>query len=186
MRIEDGDHIYSEAVLLLSLRGIALAHGCGALAVVLVLIILAASPRLAQAAEPGDQPIVKDGLEMFYGVILSQIILGHPSQHPERTMHGGVPAGMHQDHLLVSLFDSATKQRIVGAKVRAIVTTNEMPVQRKALEPMQFAGSITYGNYFHTSPSGPVHIEVEVWRPGAARSVRAAFNYTIPSDQERP
>ena len=147
-----------------------------------VAVVALTSMAVGLAAPAGitDQPVVTGGVEIFYGVIPAQIILGHPSTHPEREMHGGVPAAGTQDHLIVSLFDSKTRQRIVDAKVQATATGPEIPTQTKLLEPMQFTGSATYGNYFDIRSSGPVRIEVEVRRPGAAQPARAFFDYSNP------
>lgn len=78
----------------------------------------------------------------------------------------------------MSLFDSKTRQRIVDAKVQARVSGPGVPAQTKLLEPMQFAGSATYGNYFHMHSPDPVHIEIEVRRPGVGRGAKAFFDYS--------
>ena len=140
-----------------------------------IVMALAQSMSTAHGAKPTDQPIVKDGVEIFYGVMPSRIILGHPEDHSERTMHGGVPAGGTQSHLVVSLFDSTTRQRITDAKVQATIRVQAEPTQRKALEPMQFAGAVTYGNYFDLTPAKTVRIELEVWRPGAAQLIKTVI-----------
>ena len=142
--------------------------------------ILTASPTVVQAAGNHDQPIVAGGMEIFYGVIPAQIILGHPADHPERKMHGGMPPGAVQDHLVVSLFDAIARRRIVDAKVQATITGGKLPAHQKLLEPMQFAGATTYGNYFRISPPGPVRIELEVQRPGVAQPVNVVFEYSHP------
>ena len=120
------------------------------------------------------------GMEIFYGVIPSPIILGHPEHHDERTMHGGVPPGGMHYHLVVTLFDAQSKQRIVDARVQASITGGHMPVQRKALEPMVFAGATAYGNYFRFKPAMRVHVGLEVQRPGTPSAVLAKFDYVNP------
>ncbi len=117
---------------------------------------------------------------MFYGVIPSQVILGHPAEHAERKMHRGVPSGADQYHLIVSVFDERTKQRIVDADVSASISSAGLQVQRKKLEPMEFAGAVTYGNYFRMPQRATYHIVVEVSRPGSPGPVSATFAYSHP------
>ena len=104
------------------------------------------------AADPGYHSPVGD-IEVFYGVIPSQVVLGHPVEHAERKMHGGVPPGRNQYHLIISLFDGKTKQRIVDAGVSARISAVGLHTQQKKLKPMEFAGAVTYGNYFRMPTS---------------------------------
>jgi len=76
-------------------------------------------PGNAVAAEQ-RQPLKAGDLEIFYGVIPAEAILGHPADHAERKMHDGVPYGAGQHHLIVSLFDARTRQRLTDATVRAL------------------------------------------------------------------
>lgn len=108
------------------------------------------------ASAQSVQPLRADDLEIFFGVVPSEIVLGHPRDHFERKMHGGVPSGSGQHHLVVSLFDAKTAARITAAKVEAAVTEPGLSVTRKQLEPMTFAGAVTFGNYFNMQASGPL------------------------------
>lgn len=128
----------------------------------------------------GAQPIKADGLEIFYGVIPAEVIFGHPADHEERKMHGGPPARPGQHHLIVSLFDARTGRRLADAKIIGAVSEPGVVPQRKPLETMTFAGTITYGNYFRMTSPGPYRIELEIRRAGAARPVKVAFDHTHP------
>jgi hypothetical protein len=134
---------------------------------------------ICSAADSGH-PLPVGDIEVFYGVIPSQVIFGHPVEHAERKMHEGIPAGTDQYHLIVSLFDERTNQRIVDADVSARISAAGLRAQQKKLESMQFAGAVTYGNYFHMPQPGPYRIEVDIRRPGAARPVSATFEYSHP------
>lgn len=57
-----------------------------------------------------------NGIDVFYGVIPAEIISRHPTRHVETKMHGGVPRGSGQHHLIVSIFDVKTGQRIQNAR----------------------------------------------------------------------
>ncbi len=124
-----------------------------------------------------DQPIRLDGMELFFGMIPAEILRGHPSDHEERSMHGGVPRGKGVHHLIISLFDSKTKTRITDAVVTGSVTEVGMPTQNRKLEAMLFGGNVSYGNYFAMSNQGPYEIVVDVRRPGGRKTATARFQY---------
>ena len=137
------------------------------------------SPSVALAAESA-QPIRSGGLEIFYGVIPAEILLGHPGSHEERQMHGGTPRGRGQHHLIVSVFDGKTQKRVENAIVTARVGEIGLSVQEKKLEPMQFGGMATYGNYFRMAAPGPYRIELEIRGENSAKPVKSTFQYSHP------
>jgi hypothetical protein len=146
-----------------------------------LLLLLAFAPVLGNAvAAEQRQPLKAGDLEIFYGVIPAEAILGHPADHAERKMHDGVPRGAGQHHLIVSLFDGRTRERVTDATVRVRVTEPGLAPQRKTLEAMTIAGAITYGNYFRMSGSGPYRIEIEIIRPGSSSPVKTSFEYSHP------
>jgi hypothetical protein len=118
---------------------------------------------------------VVDGVEVYFGIVPAQLVRGHPPEHPEGEMHGGVPVG--ENHILVALFERASGQRITDAEVTAAVSGKGMKRLNKRLEPMTVAGALTYGNYFAMPGTGPYRIEVEIRRPGVARALRASFTW---------
>lgn len=148
----------------------------------LLLLLLAFAPPMPGSAVAAEQrqPLRAGNLEVFYGVMPAEAILGHPEDHSERKMHDGVPRGAGQHHLIVSLFDGRTRERVTDATVRARVTEPGLTPQRKTLEAMTIAGAITYGNYFRMSGSGPYRVEIEIIRPGATGPVKATFEYSHP------
>lgn len=133
----------------------------------------------AFAAETA-QPVRAGGLEIFYGVVPAEILLGHSGDHEERRMHGGIPRGGGQHHVIVSLFDGKTRQRVEGAAVTARVGEIGLGSQEKKLEPMQFGGTATYGNYFSMAAPGPYRVELVIRRASGAQTVKATFEYSHP------
>ena len=131
-------------------------------------------------AADSAQPIRAGGLEIFYGVIPAEILLGHPSSHEERQMHGGTPRGRGQHHLIVSVFDGKNQKRVENAAVTARVGEVGLSVQEKKLEPMQFGGTATYGNYFRMAAPGPYRIELEIREESTAKPVKSTFEYSHP------
>lgn len=120
---------------------------------------------------------VVDGVAIYLGVLPSEMVLGHPRSHTEAGMHGGVPAGKHQYHVLVAIFDAANGKRIANAQVKARVSELALSGAEKKLEPMHIADSITYGNYFRMPNTGIYRIQVQIRRSGVAQAIEAEFEY---------
>jgi hypothetical protein len=91
-------------------------------------------------------------------------------------MHGGVPVGAHEFHILVALYDSQTGARITNAKVSASAAPLGSTSSNKPLEPMLMAGTIAYGNYFTLGGEGTyvIHLMIEI--PGR-RVLHTVFEY---------
>lgn len=133
-------------------------------------------PLLIEAADQG-QPRVVNGVAIYLGVLPSEMILGHPREHTEAEMHGGIPAGEHRYHIVIALFDSASGKRITDAEVTARVSELGLFGPQKKLDPMLIAGTVTYGNYFTLSARGPYRIQVQIRRPGMPGAIEAVFEY---------
>lgn len=145
----------------------------------LVLLGLTFGVSLAAGVNPG-QPIRLDGMELFFGIIPAEILRGHPPEHEEQTMHGGVPRGKGVQHLIISLFDAKARARITDAVVTASVTELGTATQTHILEAMSFGGAVSYGNYFAMPNQGPYDIVVNVRRPGGSKTATARFRYSHP------
>jgi hypothetical protein len=124
-----------------------------------------------------DQHQVVGGIEIFYGMTSAADVRALPAA--ERAMHGGVPRGTGQHHLMVTLFDRKSKQRIADAEVWASVGEIGLAPQRKRLEPMA-SGPMSYGNYFRMDAPGRHRVQLEIKRPDMASPVRADFDYVHP------
>ena len=124
-----------------------------------------------------DQPIRVDGIELFFGFVPAEILRGHPREHDEQTMHGGVPSGRGVHHLIISVFDAKTRTRLTDAAVTASVTEIGMATQNQKLEAMTFGGAMSYGNYFAMPDQGPYEIVVNVRRASDGKTATARFQY---------
>ena len=152
-----------------------------------LLIALGLTFGMARAAAVNpDQPIRLDGMELFFGLIPAEILRGHPSDHEERNMHGGVPRGNGVYHLIISLFDAETRTRITDAVVTANVTEVGTATQNRNLEAMSFGGNVAYGNYFAMPKQGRYEIVVNVQRAGERKSATARFQYLHPRRLTQP
>lgn len=144
----------------------------------IALAACAAVIALSPAAYAAGDVRTVGGYTIYLGVVPAAIVQGHhPPEHPEHRMHGGVPRGRDQHHVMVAVFDTASGARIDDALVTATVGVPGLAPVRKRLEPMAIAGAMSYGNYFALSPTGPYRIELHIGRPGAVRPIVATFTY---------
>ncbi|HLF10368.1 MAG TPA: hypothetical protein VJA26_04075 [Gammaproteobacteria bacterium] len=134
-----------------------------------------AVPLVAGAADNSGYKTA-GGLAVYLGVLPAAMIQGHQN-HPEEAMHGGVPRGRHAFHVMAAVFEAASGARIEDAKVSARVTPLGLGGVTSALEPMEIAGTVTYGNYFTMSGDGPYRIELSITPAGASRPVMLGFSY---------
>jgi hypothetical protein len=151
-------------------------HGAGRLATLLTFAAL-----MAVAASPShgmDHNYRTSGdIGVYLGVVSAQIVRGHPASHPEQTMHGGVPGGRHQYHVLVAIFEQPSGARVTDAEVMAKVSgEGHVGVRELKLEPMTIADATTYGNYVALPGSDRYTIEVHVRRPGKGEN-SVTFSY---------
>jgi hypothetical protein len=123
-----------------------------------------------------DHPTVGN-VVIYIGLLPAEMIRGHPAEHPEATMHGGVPKGIGVYHVVIALFDVKTGERITNADLTARVSEIGLPGQEKKLEPMEIAGTVTYGNYFPMVGAGPFRISLAIHLPGIPKELKAVFEH---------
>jgi hypothetical protein len=133
------------------------------------------------AARADDNPFHKTvgGIEAYFGLVPAVIVRGHPTAHPESTMHGGPPKGRYEYHIVVALFEVSTGERITDAKVNARISGLGLSGADLLLEPMKIAETISYGGYGTFASAGRYDIRVDVARPGSG-PVSLSFPYDQP------
>jgi len=141
-----------------------------------VLVSVALFHSAAAAADAPDRFQVVDGVAIYLGVVPAQMIQGHPKEHLESEMHGGVPIKDHRDHVVVALFEDTTGKRIEDAQVTGSVMELGLAAQNKKFEAMEIADTITYGNYFDMPSKQTYHIKLRIRRPGK-QDVEATFTH---------
>lgn len=151
--------------------------------IALVLVGAVISTPIATAADVPETSRVIDGLAIYVGVMPAQILQGHPKEHMESRMHGGVRIKDHRDHVVVALFDDATGRRIENARVVGSVVELGKKGKKKKFEAMKIAGTITYGNYFDMPDKATYHIMLWIRRPGAPGVVEAKFSHRHSDEQ---
>jgi len=143
-------------------------------------LLAAATGALPAPAAARDDPSssrVVEGVAIYFGVTPAEMVQGHPKGHTEGQMHGGAPARGHRDHVVVALFDGATGKRIENAEVTANVVEIGLAGQWKKLEPMEIAGTITYGNYFDFPSRDAYHLIMRIHIPGRQRPIETRFEH---------
>jgi hypothetical protein len=128
----------------------------------------------ATAAAGGYQQVA-DGVAIYFGILPAELVRGHPQEHPEGQMHGGVPVG--ENHIMVALFEDKTGKRITRAEVTATITGPGNFKAEKKLDPMIIAGAATFGNYFTMPGPGPYRIAVRIRTPGIGHDIEATFTW---------
>jgi hypothetical protein len=139
----------------------------------MVMVGFVASSTMAEDTELHQ---VVDGIAIYFGVLPTEMIRGHPKAHPESQMHGGIPTDRRY-HLTVAIFEDSSGERITNAKVTVNVVGSRGNVVRKALEAMTIAGTRSYGNYIMMPGAGPYRIEVQIRRLESPTITRAIFDW---------
>jgi hypothetical protein len=145
---------------------------CAAGAIGLCVALLAAAPAAAQA-----EPQTKGGVTVYLGVVPAEIVKDPPPHSAEKPMHGRVPRGAHEYHVVAAVFDSASGSRVSDATVTAQVSGLGLSGGKKKLEPMQIAGTTTYGSFFSLPGRDLYSVKITVKRPGGTRPTTVDFKY---------
>jgi len=140
--------------------------------------LIAASLAGAQANAVGDGLYQSNaGMEAFIGVVRAEITKGHAPTGPEGAMHGEVPTGGHQYHLIAAVFDAKTGARISNAAVTAQVSGLGLAGPEQVLEPMTIAGTVTYGAYFDLPGLDLYTIVLTIKRLSTTQPITLKFTY---------
>lgn len=143
----------------------------------LLLIAFAAWSGAASADSSRNESKTVGGIKFYVGLLPSEMVLGHPKEHSESSMHDGPSARSDQYHVVVALFDAATEQRISDAQVAARVTPLGLSGEEKALNAMPIGEAPSYGNFFNMAGKGPFRIVIQVRRPSMTGKVEAVFEH---------
>jgi hypothetical protein len=129
-------------------------------------------PISAAIAADTDQSKTAGGLTVYLGVVPAEIVKGPSANgNAERPMHGRVPKGPHEYHLVAAIFDAASGTRVSDAVVTAEVSGLGLSGTRKKLEPMQIAGTTTYGGFFDLPGFDFYTVKLTVERGGASPAI---------------
>jgi len=125
-----------------------------------------------------DQPILAGGLRVYFGAVPAEIVREHSLLDPtEGTIHGGIPTGVHEYHLVVAIFDAKSGARITDAAVRAELSAPGLSPTAKKLEIMERAGAPRYGGFFNLEIPAIYTVKLIIDRPGGASPVSVEIKY---------
>ena len=125
----------------------------------------------AQAADT-DQSKTSGGVTVYLGVVPAEIVKGlSGDSSTERPMHGQIPKGPHEYHIVAAVFEAASRTRISDANVTAEVSGVGLSGEKKKLEPMQIAGTTTYGAFVDLPGFDLYTVKLIVERSGAKPAV---------------
>ena len=132
----------------------------------------------SMAVAADDTPYkIAGGLAVYIGVVPAEFVKGHPSQHAEKTMHGGAPKGAHEYHVVAAIFDAASGARVSDAAVTAQISGLGLSGAKKKLDPMEIASTVTYGGFFDLPGRDLYTIGLTIERTGRPKSVSLEFKY---------
>lgn len=118
------------------------------------------------------------GIEVFYGVVPGEVVQTHVKEHSAAPMHKKVFFARGTHHLVVTLYDTKTSERINDAKVTATVTPLGLAPETKTLDVMKINDTISYGNYFSMSPGDtPYRVVLSIERPPGHSAITTEFDY---------
>ena len=130
---------------------------------------------LAQTAEGYTR--TAGGLTIYLGVMPAEIIKGLPA------MHGAVPAGPHEYHVIVAIFEAGSGARVSDATVTAKVSGVGLSGPERTMEPMSIADTITYGGFFSLPAAISIRLswqfadELAIRRSSTQQPVVVALKY---------
>ena len=139
-------------------------------------VVLVQGSDIAGAAEAGQSKTI-GGLTVYIGVVPAEIVKGPSSQPVEQPMHGRVPKGAHEVHVVAGIFDAATGSRVSDAVVTAQFSPIGLTGTRNKLDPMEIAGTTSYGGFFSLPGSDLYSVKLAIQRASADRPVVVEFKY---------
>ena len=155
-----------------------------------ILALLALAFTQTAQAQPmlDESSKTAGGLLVYVGFLPAEMLKTHAPAHAEEQMHGGVPKGRHEYHLVVAVFDEKSGDRVSDAEVFAKISPLGLSGSRKRLEPMEIAGTTTYGEFFDLPSADMYTVALEI--KGAGTRSRVKFDFTFhhypPIDDEQP
>jgi hypothetical protein len=117
------------------------------------------------------------GLLVYLGVVPAEIVKGPSPHSAERPMHGRIPRGLHEYHVVAAIFDAANGTRVSDASVLAQLSGVGLSGERKNLEPMQLSETTTYGAFFSLPGRDLYTFRLAIMRPGVRQPVIIDFRY---------
>jgi hypothetical protein len=139
-------------------------------------VMLSVSNSTAVTPEPRESK-TSGGLTVYLGVVPAEIVKGPSLHSAEQPMHGRIPHGAHEYHIVAAVFEAATGVRVSDASVTAQVSGLGLSAFKTKLEAMEIAGTTSYGAFFNLPGRDFYSIRLAIERPGIARATVIDFMY---------
>ena len=133
-----------------------------------------AAERDAAIAAETEQSTTAGGLTVYLGVVPAEIVKGPPthvllSKGPHE--YDIMSKNPHDYQIVAAIFDAASGERVSHVIVTAEVFGLGLSGSKKQLEPMQIAGTATYGGFFDLPGSDLYTVKLTVERSGTNPAV---------------
>lgn len=150
------NHSTIPATLILGMAAVLMTSGCN-------------QERSArQAVKPASQTKAVDGLTFYYGIVKGAAAAEVPS------MHMGKPGPSASYHIVLALFETASKARVIDADVAVrLRQSSEQEAQWLPMTFMPGAGTQSYGRYVSLPSPGRYLIDFRVERATMATPIVA-------------
>lgn len=139
------------------------------------------SNATSQPEQPDTQTQDVSGLTFYYGIVRSATVKSHPRDHSEASMHKGPPASLGSYHVVLTLFETASNQRIVDARVAVrLGRSNTSAAAWQPMDAMRDPGSESFGRYVELPDAGRYLVEFQVIRAARPNPITARFAFERP------
>ena len=144
---------------------------------VLTIALAACAPPAVQG-----QSQVVDGLTFDYGLVAEPAAGAAPASHPDPSMHGGAPPRANSYHVVLSVADAKTGQKVEASDVAVGLSGPGHPGTNIApMEAMTVNGQASYGHYVVLPEPGRYQLEFRVTPRGKHQPVKARFTLDRPA-----
>ena len=147
-----------------------------AASLVSVVFIFWQSVALASTSSDDSNYRIVDGVEIYLGFLPQNLITNHTDEHEESKMHGGNKGSNKTVHLIISLYDKKSGNRIEDADVKGYVMEIGRTHQTKTFEAMTINNSVTYGNYFEVPAKDIYDVQLNI-QLKSGKEVKAKFSH---------
>jgi hypothetical protein len=129
-------------------------------------------------AEPAATQTVGD-LTVSLVLVPSRMVDDDQHRKEVQKQHGSAPAWGNQYHVIASVLDANSRQRLedVDVRARVIWRDSKLTGAHKRLEPMFFEGRESWGNFFNVPAADPFRIRLDIRRKPKGPVVTIEFPY---------
>jgi hypothetical protein len=129
----------------------------------------------AAAAEPIELAQSVSDLTVYLQVLDPEGGGSDPMHSLERQLHRGVKPGGKTYHVLIAVYDAATRRRRADVDWVTATLSDGHGQTSVRLEPMAASGEVGYGNYIDFGAEGPYRILLAIGLRGQNLPVNAEF-----------